>query len=264
MQKSKFLLFIIVTALLSSCASQRMLSYFGKVDNAAADSINQRFVYVSEPTITSGDQLLISISSLDPEAAAPFNLPAATYQGVSDQIVTSPSLQRYKVDKDGNIELPVLGILHVEGLKKSEFIEMLKTKLEPSLKDPIINVSVANFTVTVMGEVKNPGRYSVSNERATILEALAIAGDMTIYGKRHNVLITREKDGKLEFARIDLTKPDLFMSPYYFLQQNDVVYVEPNNARAISSQNVPLYLSMITSLGSMATVIVSVISLTNK
>jgi polysaccharide export outer membrane protein len=115
-----------------------------------------------------------------------------------------------------------------------------------------------NFFVTVLGEVKTPGRHVVNSQGMTIFEALGLAGDLTIYGKRNNVLVSREVDGKMEFARLNLNDQSIFASPYYHIRQNDVIYVEPNNARAISSQNIPLYLSVITTLGSMATVIVSV------
>jgi polysaccharide export outer membrane protein len=117
-----------------------------------------------------------------------------------------------------------------------------------------------NFYVTVLGEVKSPGRHPVDKQGMTIFEALGSAGDLTIYGKRNNVLVSREVDGKMEFARLNLNDEAIFASPYYHIRQNDVIYVEPNNTRAISSQNIPLYLSMITTLGSMATLIVSIYS----
>lgn len=256
------LLLCLIALSAASCASQKRLAYFRTVDASSADTINAHYVVKEEPTVMKGDQLMISISALDPEAAAPFNLPTATFQSpANDLVTTTQTLQRYTVDKEGNIEMPVLGDVHVAGMTKTELIEELKTRLEPLLKDPIITVSFGNFYVSVLGEVKNPGKYQVLADRCTLLEALAMAGDMTIYGKRQNVLITRETDGKLEFARINLNEPTAFASPFFFLQQNDVVFVEPNNARALASQNISLYLSMLTSMASMATVIVSVVRL---
>lgn len=264
MRRRGFSLFFFILILCGiSCSSQKKLTYFRSVDANAADTLNTRFVVREEPTVVKGDELLIVISAFDPEAAVPFNLPAATFQSVSsDQVYTTQTLQRYKVDKNGDIEMPVLGKMHVEGMTKSALVEMLKGKLQSSIKDPIVNIQFGNFAITVIGEVNKPGRYEVYGERLSVLEALGLAGDMTIYGKRNDVLLTRENNGQLEFARLDLNNPELFMSPYYYLQQNDVIYVAPNNARGLASQNISLYLSMLTSLGSMATVIVSVVSLT--
>lgn len=260
----KVLLLCTIALLSASCASQKKLAYFRTTDASSADSINYYYQVKDEPTVVKGDQLMISISALDPEAAAPFNLPAATFQmAVDDRVTTSQTLQRYMVDKDGDIEMPVLGKVHVEGLTKSQLIEQLKTQLEPLIKDPVVTVQFGNFYVSVLGEVKNPGKYQVVAERCTVLDALALAGDLTIYGKRQNVLLTRENNGKLEFVRFNLNSDDVFRSPYFFLQQNDVLYIEPNNARALASQNISLYLSMLTSLASMATVIVSVVRLNN-
>lgn len=264
MKRITYLPICTLCLLMASCASQRKLSYFRAVDAAAADSINAHYQPKDEPVVVKGDQLLISVSALDPEAAAPFNLPAATFQAAGeDKVLTTQTLQRYTVDKDGNIEMPVLGVVPVEGLSKSQLIDDLKNRLAPLIKDPIVNVQFGSFYVSVLGEVKNPGKYQVLTDRCTLLDALALAGDLTIYGKRQNVLLTRETNGKLEFTRFNLNAPEILTSPYFFLQQNDVIYVEPNNARALSSQNVSLYLSMLTTMGSMATVIVSVVNSRN-
>ena len=249
--------------LLMSCTSQKKLTYLRSVDASMADSINSSYVGYSEPLIKEGDELLIYVSSLDPEAAAPYNLPTMTYMKAgTDEVATTNTVQTYQVDKRGMIIYPVLGELQVGGKTKEEVRSMLYERLSSSLKDPVVTVKFLNYSVTVMGEVMKPGKYDLKRERVTIFDALAAAGDMTSYGKRNNVLVTRETNGRLEFARLNLNNADIFSSPYYYMQQNDVVYVEPNNVRAISSQNIGLYLSMLTSLGSMATVIVSVISLT--
>ncbi|MBQ1874365.1 MAG: polysaccharide biosynthesis/export family protein, partial [Paludibacteraceae bacterium] len=178
----------------------------------------------------------------------------------STQLNTTPSMQYYTVDEQGDVELPILGRLHVEGLKRSEVAELVRERLQGQVINPTVNVMLLNPTVVVMGEVNHPGRHAMPNGRLTLLEALGEAGDLTIYGRRDNVLVTREVDGKLEFARINLTSEDLFTSPYYYLQQNDVIYVSPNKVRVINSTNVGLWLSMVSTVASAATVIVTVVN----
>lgn len=248
----------------ASCVSQRKLSYLRDVTAASADSVNQTFTSQNENHIAKGDLLSIFVNALDIQAVQAFNLPVANVQNLGARQVSAAvgggSLQGYWVDPEGNIDFPVLGKLHVEGLTTTMLKDTLTQLISRSVKDPIININFMNFFVTVLGEVKNPGRHTVSDQGLTIFDALGLAGDLTIYGKRNNVLVSREVDGKMEFARLNLNDQAIFASPYYHIRQNDVIYVEPNNARAISSQNIPLYLSMITTLGSMATVIVSVYS----
>lgn len=249
-------------ALLCSCVSQRKLSYLRDVTAESADSINQTYTPLKENYITKGDLLSIFVNALDVEAVQAFNLPVATVQRLGAKQVAAVggggSLQGYWVDPEGNIDFPVLGRLHVEGMTTTVLKDTLTQLISRSVKDPIVNVGFLNFTVTILGEVRNPGRHAVPDQGLTIFDALGLAGDLTLYGKRNNVLISREVDGKMEFSRLNLNDEAIFASPYYHIRQNDVIYVEPNNARAISSQNIPLYLSMITTLGSMATVIVSV------
>jgi len=251
-------------ALLSSCISQRKLSYLRDVTAASADSINQTYQSLDENYITKGDLLSIFVNALDLQAVQAFNMPVANVQNLGSRTVSSNigsgSLQGYWVDPEGNIDFPVLGKLHIEGMTTTQLKDTLTMLISQSVKDPIININFMNFFVTVLGEVKTPGRHAVSAQGMTIFEALGLAGDLTIYGKRNNVLISREVDGKMEFARLNLNDQAIFASPYYHIRQNDVIYVEPNVARSISSQNIPLYLSMITTLGSMATLIVSVYS----
>lgn len=251
---------ICLTALLSSCVSQRKLSYLHDVTAASADSINKTYVSQRENYITQGDQLSILVNALDVEAVQAFNMPVANIRRLGSRQVStsgSSSLQGYWVDPEGCIDFPVLGRLHVEGLTTTMLKDTLTQLISRSVKDPIVNVEYLNFYVTVLGEVKNPGRHQVNSQGMTVLDALGLAGDMTIYGKRQNVLISREVNGKMEFARLNMNDEAIFASPYFHIRQNDVIYVEPNNARSLASQNVPLYLSVITTLGSMATVIVS-------
>lgn len=256
-----------VVLLGTSCASQRKLAYLGSVTPETADSINRAYQSVREARILCGDKLTITVNAIDMEAVQVFNMPLVHNMRVgSTQISTSGStLQYYTVDKDGNIDFPVLGSVHLEGLTISEAKELLRTQISQSVHDPIINIHFADYHITILGEVKSPGIQSIGSERITIFEALGKAGDMTIYGKRNNVLVTRENaDGKIEFARLDLTSPDIFTSPYYFLQQNDVVYVSPNHARGIASENVSFYLSLVSTVCTTTTVIISIIRATGK
>ena len=253
-----FVLLSVGVLAFTSCSTQKRLSYFSSMGNQN-DSAAVYNSHIHEARIVAGDMLIITVSGLDPLAVAPFNQPVVSYSAPgSDQLYNTPSLQSYLVDVNGNISFPVLGEIKLSGLTKSEAISLIKDRLAQYLKDPIVTIKFLNYKITVLGEVARPGQYTINNERVTILDALGMAGDMTPYGKRNTVLVTRENNGKLEFARLNLNSDDVFNSPYYFLQQNDVVYVEPNNVRAIASQNLSLYLSMITTLASLATVLVTV------
>lgn len=262
MRKINLILVVLFGVLMSSCISQRKLSYLRDVTEASADSINATYKPLKENYITQGDILSIFVNAMDIEAVQAFNMPVANVQNLGSRTITSNtgsgSLQGYWVDPDGYIDFPVLGKLHIEGMTTTQLKDTLTQLISRSVKDPIVNISFMNFYITILGEVKNPGRHAVNSQGMTIFEALGLAGDLTIYGKRNNVLISREVDGKMEFARLNLNEESIFASPYYHIRQNDVIYVEPNTARSISSQNIPLYLSVITTLGSMATVIVSV------
>lgn len=258
----KFVRMTLLAALVgmaSSCVTQKQMTYLRDADPSKADSINATFQSQTEAVIRPGDALTIVVSALDQEAVVPYNLPLVVYSGGGAQVNTTPAMQFYTVDEAGEIAFPVLGKLHVAGLKRTEVEDLIKTRLEAQVMDPTVIVRLVNGAVSVLGEVNRPGRVGI-NGRLTILDALAASGDLTPYGRRDNVLITREIDGKLEIARVNLRSSDLYTSPYYFLQQNDVVYVSPNKVRAISSANAGLWLSMVSTVASAATVIVTVIN----
>ena len=247
----------------AGCVTQKQMTYFREVDSSTADSVNKVFESQIDPIITAGDALAITVSALDMEAVVPYNLPTVVFSNPgTDQLGTTPSLQYYLVDAAGKIEFPVLGSVNVLGLKTTEVAEVLEEKLSKQVKDPMVLVRLINAKVTVMGEVNRPGQYTMPNGRMTLLDALGAAGDLSIYGQRDNILITRETNGKLEFHRLNLNSDELFTSPYYYLQQNDVIYVSPNKVRAINSTNVSLWLSMVSTLASTATVIVTVVNAT--
>lgn len=224
------------------------------------DSINAHFESQTELTIRPGDALTIFVSALDQEAVVPFILPTVTYATPgSANVQTTPMLQYYIVDEAGDITFPVLGKLHVAGLKRPEAEELIKSRLAQQVVNPMVQVNFLGAKVTVMGEVNRPGQVTISHGRLTILDALASAGDLTPYGRRDNVLVTREVDGKLQVARVNLRNADIYTSPYYYLQQNDVIYVSPNKVRAVNSANTGLWLSIVSTALSAATVIVTVL-----
>ena len=257
--------FALVAVCASSCVTQKKMTYLREITAQSADSVNAHFTPKSEITIKPADVLTIFVSALDQEAVAPYNLYMVNFSDPgSDQLRTTPNLLTYRVDEEGNIEMPVLGKLHVEGLIRQEVEDMIKGMLEKQVVKPMVQVNLISPKVSVLGEVARPGVVSITNGRLTLLEALAAVGDMTPYGRRNNVLISREVDGKMEFTRIDLTKDDIYASPYYYLQQNDVVYVSPNAVRTISSSNVGLWLSTISTMASAATVIVTIVTVSKK
>ena len=184
------------------------------------------------------DLLTIVVSCTSPELAAPFNLTVATQSNAAlSYTTTQPVLQQYLVDNDGNINFPVLGELHVGGLTKKATEQMIVDKLKPYITEtPIVTVRMMNYKISVIGEVARPGTFTISNEKVNILEALAMAGDMTVYGLRDDVKLIRENaNGKQEIIPLDLNKAETILSPYYYLQQNDIIYVTPNKAKARNS-----------------------------
>ena len=167
-------------------------------------------------------------------------------------------MQPYVVDIDGNINFPVIGQLKAEGLSRSQLVNLITNEIKTYVQNPIVNIRFMNSTVTVLGEVNKPGQFTFINERTTLLDALGLAGDLTAYGKRENVLIRRENNGKVEFSRLNLNDGSVFSSPYYYIQQNDVIYVEPNSVKSVSSQNIPLYLSSVSTLATLVTLVYSI------
>lgn len=257
--KLKLTLALFSVILFAGCTTQKSLAYLNSVDEQAADSLNKKFTAVNVSKIQTGDQLTIVVSGADPEAVVPFNSPVVAYSSPnSSTLYGQPTLLPYLVDENGDINFPRIGKIKIGGLTKIEAIKLITGDLEPYIKDPVVTMNFVNFKISVIGEVAHPGQYPINSERINIFEALALAGDMTIYGKRDNVLITREVDGKLEFARLDLNSPSVFESPFYYLKQNDIVSVEPNSAKTISSQNIPLYISATSTLLTLMTLIYTI------
>ncbi|MDR7210664.1 polysaccharide biosynthesis/export family protein [Flavobacterium piscis] len=226
-------IFLMLPFLFLSCASKKDILYYQNIDG-----INDSQNTVSyEVKIQPDDLLMIIVSAEDPEIALPFNLMSVTMPNTANlQAATGQQTnQSYLVDRSGNIEFPVLGKLQVGGLTRTEVLELLKDKIGVYIKNPMINLRIMNFKVSLQGEVNMPGTFTVSSERITLIEAISMAKDLTIYGKRHNILVIREVNGAKSYNRVDITKADFINSPFYYLAQNDVVYVEPNNVKVNAS-----------------------------
>ena len=222
--------------LLVSCQSYKKVPYLQDTAfvNDTEQSVRQTGVKVMPK-----DLLTIAVSCSTPELAAPFNLVnSGTANGTEGKTVgkgnASSALQQYLVDNQGNINFPVLGEIHVGGLTKLEIENLIIDKLKVYLKEaPLVTVRIVNYRISVLGEVNKPGSFVVSNEKINLLEALAMAGDMTVYGLRNDIKLIREDTtGKQEIVSLDLNKAETIFSPYYYLQQNDIVYVTPNKAKA--------------------------------
>ncbi|WP_235317706.1 polysaccharide biosynthesis/export family protein [Polaribacter sp. Hel1_33_49] len=210
-------------------------------------------------TFKPDDLLQIIISSKDVKAALPFNLPvlASSPSAISAQGI--PKLQSYLIDGKGEVEFPVLGVLKLGGLTRIEAIDLLKDKLHPNyLKDPIVNIIITNFKVTVIGDVRNSRVFQVENERVTIFDAIGMAGDLNISGVRENVTVIREEFNKKNKYVIDLRSNNIMTSPVYYLQQNDLIYIEQNTSRiqdAAYTRSTGLFISLASVLISLITVI---------
>jgi polysaccharide export outer membrane protein len=225
--------FIFLLILAVGCASPEKIVYF---QNSEDVSISESILKYS-PKIQAGDILAINVSAVDTEAALPFNLYETPIVG---DFVANAIPITYLVNEDGYIFFPVIGEFNVSGLTTKEINQKLTTVLKAYINDPIINLRLMNFRITVMGEVMKPGSFAISDERISIIDAIGLAGDLTIYGERKNVTLIREQDGKRTFVNVDLTNRELFKSPYFFLTQNDVIYVEPNKTKVNSSAVGPI------------------------
>ena len=234
---------LLIFLTLVSCVSNKRIAYLQN------DVINQDKISNVYKTVFKADDLLqITISSENIESVKSFNLPSVVFSSTSDLAVGQPRLLSYLVDKEGFIDFPILGKLKVGGLTRQQVISLLKNKLSPEyIIDPNINIRITNFKINVLGDVRRPGTYTIPNERVTILDALSLAGDLNISGRRDNILVIREEgDFKKEY-RLDLRSKNLYSSPVFYLQQNDNIYVEHNYARiqsASSNSNTSLFISI--------------------
>jgi polysaccharide export outer membrane protein len=227
MIKIRFHFFFLACLLqLYSCKTREKLVYF---QNSVNDSVTSSFSNYT-PIFKSDDFLSIIVTGEELDAVTPFNLPVAGMpQSVNNgYTMGNPAPYGYLIDANGMVVMPFIGEVKLEGLNRMEAIRLIENKLSEYLKNPVVQIQILNYKVTVLGDVRSPGTYKIPNERITLLEAIGLAGDLKMTGQRTNVLVIRDVNGKKTEFRIDLTSKDLFSSPVYYLSQNDVVYVEPN------------------------------------
>lgn len=249
--------------MLASCASSKKVAYFQN----AVDGVVERSEGLYDAKIMPKDILTITVSTTNPEAATPFNLTISNTLNATGQMYSgSGVLQTYLVDNNGEIEYPVVGNIKVAGLTKNECQELVKSKIKAFLaedEDPIVTVRMSSYRVTIIGEVRSPGVIPVGTEKMSILEALASAGDLTIYGKRDNVMLIREEaNGQKTVHRLNLNDANIISSPYYYLQQNDIVYVEPNGVQAKNSaigSSTTIWFSFVGIVTSVASLLVNIL-----
>lgn len=265
MKKNDFLIAMLAfcVLVLTSCASSKKVAYFqNAVDGEVANTAG-----LYDARIMPKDLLTITVSTTDPEAATPFNLTVSNTLGITGQLSSgSGSLQQYLVDNDGMIDFPIIGKVKVSGLTKNECQNLLRSKIVPYMaatENPIITVRVSSYRVTIIGEVSHPCVIPVQTEKMSILEALAQAGDLSIYGKRDNIMLIREDaSGRKSIHRLNLNDANIISSPYYYLQQNDIIYVEPNGVKATNSaigQSTSLWISFVGIVTSVASLLVNIL-----
>jgi polysaccharide export outer membrane protein len=240
---SKWLMLYFFVLMAGSCVSTKKAIYF----RGQSDAIIRSRDYVPETIIESNDILSILVNSSNQEASTAFNLSNVT--GVSSTTMAGIRNETagYLVNKDGYIQFPQLGPIKVAGLTKDQLQDTLTRVLtdQKLLVSPVISIRMLNFKVTVLGEVEHPTVIPVPSEKISLLEALGLAGDLTINAKRDNVLVIREEPGKKVIKRLNLNSSEIFTSPYYYLRSNDIVYVEPNRTKVISSSNTAMWVSVV-------------------
>jgi polysaccharide export outer membrane protein len=242
--------------LFTACTSKKKMVYFNSPEAIKNSDANKNYT----PVFHKDDLLAIIVSGIDQEAVKPFNLPSPNMGiNLAGYATGLPSLSGYLVDSEGNVNMMVVGKLKIAGLSRMEATELIREKLKNYLTDPIVSIRILNFKVTVLGEVRAPGTFNIPNERISLPEALGLAGDLNITGRRKNVLVIRDIDGQKTETRVDLTSKELFSSPVYYLNQNDIIYVEPNRAKinssVVNTSNVGIVISVISLLATIAVLI---------
>lgn len=256
---------IVACVMLSSCGARKKIVYI-----QGADTLQLVNTYDYATRIQKDDQLSIIVSCKEPELAAPFNMELSqrAFTSKSASVTYSNSggsPQIYWVDGKGDINFPTIGTLHVEGMTRADLARYLQKYLIDNgyIQDPIVNVTYLNHKFSVLGEVANPGQYTMAVDRVTIFDAIAMARDLTIYGERDKIRLIREVEGKVTVSTLDLRDPNIVTSPYYYIQQNDVIYVEPNKSKASNREVSSLY-SFAVSLTSLAITVATFIRTVSK
>ncbi len=243
-----------VLMIFSSCGTRKNMVYL-QPDSTQINTVFEQYI----PKIQKNDIVTIAVTAADPKVTAPFNPVSSLSGGAMNQNVDLALRPTYTVDSNGDVTLPLLGKVHIEGLTRLEAIEKLRVELSKYIKDPGVNMNFNNFRISVLGEVARPGSFIIPTERVTVLEALGMAGDMTIRGIRQNVTLIREVDGKKSVHHLDLTKQETLNSPYYYLAQNDVIYVEPNKAQ-INNSKLGANTNIIISIAGLIITVISVLT----
>lgn len=258
--KNILILCALMLALASCSSSKTSLTYFEDLKEYESGTLASGDFNVK---IIPDDELFITVTSMVPEATAPYNIPLSNPATRGNlQNYSQATQQTYIVNKKGDIKFPMIGDIHVEGMTTTELAQFLTKKISADVEDPYVRVELVNFRVNVLGEVAKPGAKKVERERYSVLDALADAGDLTPYGERSNVMLIREVDGKKEYHRLNLNDAALLSSPYFYLQQNDVVYVEPNKIRkdnAEYNQNNAFKVSVASAIVSACSVVASLV-----
>jgi len=276
--KLKEIIFVLLfPAFFFSCMTQpKNIAYFQDLDSYKQKHQNVSETVSYEPIIKNHDELLITVSApvLNQLKVAQFNLPMTAYlsAGEESNVQQSPSFLTFTVEHDGCINYPVIGRIQLAGLTKSKAIERIKDLVSEHVDEPVVTIKIMSFQVTVLGEVMKPGPIPVKTEKITILDAIGAAGDMTIYGNRKNVLLIRENNnGTNDYIRFDLTSSDLFSSPYYHLQQNDKIVIEPSKTRQLDSKygvadsyKLSVYSMIFSAVSIIASTAVAIISISKK
>jgi polysaccharide export outer membrane protein len=268
---SKLITALLLTFLLS-CSTPKDVLYFQGLDNLTHEQLAQlNQTYSSR--IEANDILAISVSFWDATAILPFNPPTINrLTPGTTEVTPAEFLPTYLVDTDGSITFPVVGTVQAAGLSKQELIDSLKEKIAHYINgDVSVTISILNYKVTLMGEVARPSALTIRNEKISIIDAIGQCGDLTINGNRKNILIIRDNNGEKVFGRVDLTDPAIFASPYYYLRQNDVVYIEPNKAKQrnarysqAQSYNVTVFSTILSTVSVISTVVLAIITATKK
>ncbi|NIJ44324.1 polysaccharide export outer membrane protein [Wenyingzhuangia heitensis] len=255
MKKIKKLGVSILMLLIVSCASRRDVIYLQDLkegNNQDTEVFKNSF---SAPKFKTDDRLTINVSSINPEAARPFNLSVASFNTGGVQATSQQQQQSYLVDQKGDINFPQLGKINVLGQTRISLEVFLEKKIKPFLPDVKVNVQLVNFRVSILGEVKTPGEYIINRDKISILQVIALAGDLTIHGKRDDIKLIREEQGGIKHYNIDLRSKDVINSPAYFLQQNDIVYISPNKPQVNASASSPTASYIISATGLLITII---------
>lgn len=263
--KLKYYLFACICGLLFSCSAPKDVVYFQGVDSLTPEQLTEMSQTYSTK-ITYDDLLSITVAAWDPASVTPFNPPTFAYAAEGEEpVVSSPTMYTYLVDKEGDIDFPILGKIKVVGLTRQDLSEKMQQMISKYVENPLVKVQILNFKVTTMGEINRPGSYTIKNDRVTILDIIGMAGDLPLTANRKNILVIRESNGQKEIHRLDITDPAIFASPCFYLKQNDVVYVEPikTKQRARTSSDRQFTISLFSTIVSSLSVIVAmVLSLT--